>query len=364
MNSSDMDQTSTSPSVTWCSSEQIGNPVFLTVFSCFSVLILLGLMGNIIVFITLETKCMKTVTNYLLKQLSVLNALFLFISSIFTALRAFIIGTNNWKLVMKAVKVEAILTILMMILHLASIWQLVTVGLMQCITIYRPDWAKVYCSIRTACLILFINVVTSVLLHIPIYGIYMGLDYITVFYESHRFASDSYMHFLFGCLYFLIPIGLLIAFNVAIIHAMYRKLNLPETCSMNAAKRVDFNDVTKAIVSIIVIFLVTSVPMLIALVDTWYAGKHNMSKERFIDLALFTKGSHINCTALTAFVFLFGFLPFLNAGLNCVVYLIVRKSFRESVKELCGCHRREMMAEELMESQTASQSESVGTEMY
>ena len=215
----------------------------------------------------------------------------------------------------------------------ASSCQTVVIALFRYVAICMPFSASQFCTYRDAVAACLFSFASSVLLHVPHY-VLIANDYndtakILFMTDNetslsgnnfNSFFSGYHVFFYNVIMFFSLPFLLLTFFNVRLVQELYLHSS---TISSDTTRESENRDVTKAVVAVVLVYVITYVPVPIYIIDKWF----------------FKNSFHLVMVKLDCFCFFWiNFIvwsfPSINSSVNFFIYYLFRKTFKEKVHDI------------------------------
>ena len=234
----------------------------------------------------------------------------------------------------------------------ASACQTVVIALFRYVAICMPFSAEKFCTYRNAVIACVFSFISSVLLHVPHFALIandynvtaeilsIAIDNETQANETtnfNQFFSGYHVFFYNIIMFFSLPFLLLTFFNFRLVQELYRHSN---TVSSDATRENENRDVTKAVIAVVLVYVITYVPLPIYIIDKWFF------KNRF-HLTMV----NLDCFCFLGINFIVWSFPSINSSVNFFIYCLFRNAFKQKVKDilsqikhyllcLCPCVRK------------------------
>lgn len=287
-----------------------------------------GIVGNALSLIVLHLKSARSNFNFLIKVLSFVDIIILLLLPIDRIVYKF---ESSHIIIM--LFFEYFVDKIGGIMRLASVWMLIVIAFFRYMAVCVPMKVKLYCTYKNARRCVIAILILDLAIHIPFYfekklvrientTSHYYLDY-TDWGNSSEF--HVYAHVVYtGCMFFVLPFLSLIFFSIQMIRTLCG--NQREKYFALPHLKHEASDVTKVVIAIIVVFLISYTPYLIWTIDSLIPGR----REKLASGACF-----IFLYRYTLDLFLY-----VNSSVNFFIYLTLRKQFRYSITELFRCHKK------------------------
>lgn len=292
------------------------------------VIVSAGIVGNALSFIVLQTKAKVTNFNFLIKVLSLIDIVILVLLPIDRLMYKF----HNYSSIVYWIVLWYIVQKLSGISRFASVWMLIIIAFFRYMAVCVPMKVKLYCTARNARLCVIAIFVLDVAMHIPFYfddkpeRMENSSEYSivkTAWGNSKHYYI--YAHIIYvGCMFFVLPFLSLIFFSIQMIRTLCG--NQREKYFSLPHLKNEASDVTKVVIAIIVVFLISYTPYMLWTIDSFIPERRD-------------KLDSGSCANLL-YLYTFDLFLYVNSSSNFFIYLWLRPQFRNDVIELFVCSPR------------------------
>ncbi|KAK6178911.1 hypothetical protein SNE40_011392 [Patella caerulea] len=291
-----------------------------------TIVITLGLIGNLLTVIVLTRRTMHTSTNFFLTALAIWDSIVLLSTFVLICL-----GTLSTYFKSAAFPYIVIIVYpIALAAQTSTIWLTVSFTVERYIAVCHPLKAASMCTIARARLVIIGISAISLIYNIPRWFDYQIIDYkygptneTCVIVDQTEFGKSPLYHKIyFGWLYFLvmcvIPLCSLAVLNTLLIIAV--KHSQQQRIDMNVRQSRE-NNVTIMLVSVVIVFMMCQVPALI----------YNMAYAIDIEATRSMFGWKILSSIRN-------FLVTFNSAINFMLYCALGQKFRRTfVRTFCSC---------------------------
>ncbi|CAH1796535.1 unnamed protein product [Owenia fusiformis] len=332
----------------------------------FSIICFMGIVGNILSFLTLSSTDKVNTSVFILKTLAITDGIHLLLRILTQPYNAAYYYTdwieksdNKLKetLADTYMKVVGYAIPLVEMAQMASAWLVVFLTLDRFIAICFPFKALSFCSMKKARLGISIVITGAVLYNIPLY---FGYDYqvqrneCTKLYFINIILNTLGKNIVYRGLYTLglnlvfrnvLPVGLVLGMNIRLVHELrLSRQRRPQMMSITD-KDIDKKEknITVTLISISFVFLICVIPM-VAL-SIWQIINFSIIKNKLGNNATLT-GSKYNATltGLMLYWMVVDLLLIINSAINILVYCLVRTHFMSDMCRMLRCKYRNLYA--------------------
>ena len=283
-----------------------------------------GIVGNALSLMILHWRSPKSTFNFLIKALSYVDIVILLLLPVQRIL--FTYSTNHLAYLIFS---KYIIDMAEGIARLASVWMLILLAFFRFMAVCVPMKVKLYCtsSLATRCIVGIF--VMDIVVHLPFYfeqkivSLQNSTGYQLVYTSwGVSKAFHIYAHVVYtSCLFFILPFISLIFFSVQMIKTLCGSQREKYFCLPHL--KHEASDVTKVVIAIILVFLISYTPYLVWTVDTLIPGRMEKLRKPTCDILIYS---------FTMDIFLY-----VNSSANFFIYMLLRKQFRNSLVDLVRC---------------------------
>ncbi|XP_050396627.2 FMRFamide receptor-like [Patella vulgata] len=294
------------------------------------ILLILGTFGNIFAFLVLRHKAMSRLSTYLfLAVLSVADSLVLGIG----LLRLWVGELSNFDIRDQADWLCKCIITLGYVWSDFSVWLIVAVTLERYIVVAYPLKAQRLCSVQKAKKTIFALLITFVAINMHFFwtvGLHQSVNGGEMKCDSspdHAYLVNVVWPWIDALLYSFVPFVLILIFNILIIFRIFRATTGREYLQNRGKNIRRFNlegnsRLTIMLLTVSFTFLVTTLPMNIGIIGSFFWNKRSHNVAEMSKLRLFVTVAEL--------------LMYLNHSINFFLYCATGQKFRnEIVKMVC-----------------------------
>ena len=197
--------------------------------------------------------------------------------------------------------------------QMCSVFQTVIIGVFRYIAVCRPFLAPRICTMRFAKMATLFSAALSILIHVPYYVLVTEslIQSITL-----EFITGYHKIFYSLCMFLILPFSVLLILSIVIMAELWkdRKNTDNQLDPMEKARHQENVAVTKVIVIVILVFLVTYIAKPVYVLDKGL---------------LMEGGIAVGLAQIALFI-----IPTFNSLINFYVYFMMQKSFRRDFLSL------------------------------